>query len=105
MKLLVTGGLGFIGSNFIKHIVENKEIEIINVDAEFFGSSRSNLSEIKNLDNYEFVKGNITNRKLMEKLISKSDVIINFAAQSHVAVSFKIEVYKKIFKELKLLLN
>ena len=84
MKLLVTGGLGFIGSNFIKHIVENKEIEIINVDAEFFGSSRSNLSEIKNLDNYEFVKGNITNRKLMEKLISKSDVIINFAAQSHV---------------------
>jgi|TARA_B100001167_G_C16774479_1_gene310199 dTDP-glucose 4,6-dehydratase len=84
LKLLVTGGLGFIGSNFIKHIVENKEIEIINVDAEFFGSSRSNLSEIKNLDNYEFVKGNITNRKLMEKLISKSDVIINFAAQSHV---------------------
>ena len=84
MKLLVTGGLGFIGSNFITHVIKNTDIEIVNVDAEFFGSSRSNLSEIKDSKNYEFVKGNITNRKLMEELISKSDTIINFAAQSHV---------------------
>ena len=84
MKLLVTGGLGFIGSNFITHVIKNTDIEIVNVDAEFFGSSRSNLSEIEDSNNYEFVKGNITNRKLMEELISKSDTIINFAAQSHV---------------------
>ncbi len=71
MKLLVTGGLGFIGSNFITHVIKNTDIEIVNVDAEFFGSSRSNLSEIKDSNNYEFVKGNITNRKLMEELISK----------------------------------
>ena len=84
MKLLVTGGLGFIGSNFINHIIKNTEIEIVNVDAEFFGSSHHNLSEIENSKNYTFVKGNITNKKLMGELISKCDTIINFAAESHV---------------------
>ncbi len=85
MKLLVTGGLGFIGSNFILHVLKNhNDFEIINVDAELLGSNHENLTEVKNVPNYEFVKGNITNRKLMEDLISRSDAVINFAAESHV---------------------
>ena len=85
MKLLVTGGLGFIGSNFILHVLKNyDDFEIINVDAELLGSNHENLTEVKNTPNYEFVKGNITNRKLMEDLISRSDAVINFAAESHV---------------------
>ena len=85
MKLLVTGGLGFIGSNFILHVLKNYDgFEIINVDAELLGSNHENLTEVKNVPNYEFVKGNITNRKLMEDLISRSDAVINFAAESHV---------------------
>ena len=67
MKLLVTGGLGFIGSNFILHVLKNyDDCEIINVDAELLGSNHENLTEVKNAANYEYVKGNITNRKLME---------------------------------------
>ena len=85
MKILVTGGLGFIGSNFILKILnENDEVEIINVDAELFGSNQKNLETVNENKRYEFVKGNITNRNLMEKLISRSDAIINFAAESFV---------------------
>lgn len=85
MKLLVTGGLGFIGSNFILNTIKNyPEIQIINVDAEFHGSNSMNLLELKHSKNYEFVKGNINDIRLMEKLISSCDAVINFAAESHV---------------------
>ena len=85
MKLLVTGGLGFIGSNFILNILKNDEkITITNIDAELLGSNHNNLSELNNSPNYHFVKGNITNRNLMEELIGNSDAVINFAAETFV---------------------
>jgi len=85
MKLLVTGGVGFIGSNFILHVLDkHPKFKITNVDAELVGSNRQNLKDIKNNKNYEYIKGNITNKKLIERLVSKTDVVFNFAAESHV---------------------
>ena len=85
MKLLVTGGLGFIGSNFIlKLLDEQNDIEITNIDAELSGSNHKNLSQIKDSDRYNFVKGNISNKKLMEEQITKCDAVVNFAAESFV---------------------
>jgi dTDP-glucose 4,6-dehydratase len=85
MKILVTGGLGFIGSNFILNMLSrNEEISIINLDDELFGSNSMSLQEIETSENYEFVKGNITNSELVSNLVEKSDVVVNFAAESHV---------------------
>jgi len=85
MKALITGGLGFIGSNFILQLLEkNQDIQITNVDAEVYGSNYQNLVKIKNDIKYKYVKGNINDIKLMENLIKKNDVIINFAAESFV---------------------
>jgi len=85
MKLLVTGGLGFIGSNFILNILKKyPDFDITNIDAELTGSNHNYLSNLENSQNYFFVKGSITNKKLMTKLIKDCDVIVNFAAESHV---------------------
>ena len=111
MKVLVTGGLGFIGSNFIRHILKNKNIQVVNVDAEFFGSSHHNLENMNNSENYRFVKGNITNKKLMDELIDECDSIINFAAESHVdrsisdANPFLVSNIRGVFTILEILKN
>lgn len=85
MKFLITGGLGFIGSNFIDNIIQHyPDTDIVNVDAELYGSNPDNLIDIKNLENYSYVRGNINDKKLMEKLIGDCDVVINFAAESFV---------------------
>jgi dTDP-glucose 4,6-dehydratase len=85
MKLLVSGGLGFIGSNFILNILKKyPDFTITNIDAELDGANHKNLESLKNSKNYKFVKGNITNYDLVEKLIKDCDAIVNFAAESHV---------------------
>ena len=85
MKILVTGGNGFIGSNFILHTLTNfPKFEIINLDAGFYGSNKLSLDKISNFDNYEFVKGNINDSKIVDNLVSKCDAVINFAAESFV---------------------
>lgn len=85
MRFLVTGGLGFIGSNFILHVLnKNPEIKITNIDAKLPGHNPNNLKKIKNHKNYNFVKGNINNKLTIEKLIQKNDIVFNFAAESHV---------------------
>jgi dTDP-glucose 4,6-dehydratase len=85
MKILVTGGLGFIGSNFIRYMLENyNDISIINVDNLSYGSNPNNLRDLEKGKRYEFFNGDITDRNLMSKLIEKVDAVVNFAAQSHV---------------------
>jgi len=85
MKILVTGGLGFIGSNFVRYMVEEPVAnvdEIVVVDALKYGSNEENL---KDLDyNYRFVKGDICNYELMAELVKGVDAIVNFAAETHV---------------------
>ena len=84
MKVLVTGGLGFIGSNFILRVLEKyPDFKIINIDACLAGSNSKNIPKLDS-QKYSYVKGNITDKKIVDNLISKSDVVINFAAESHV---------------------
>ncbi|MEW6108964.1 MAG: dTDP-glucose 4,6-dehydratase [Nitrospirota bacterium] len=83
MKILVTGGAGFIGSNFIRYILsEHPEHAIINLDRLTYAGNLENLKDIEHLPNYRFIKGDICSKRLIEGL--EFDAIINFAAESHV---------------------
>lgn len=83
--LLVTGGAGFIGSCFIRHIINKyKDYKVINLDALTYAGNIENLDDIKDNPNYTFVRGNICDKKLVRELINKSDCVVNFAAESHV---------------------
>lgn len=85
MKILITGGAGFIGSNFIKYVLRNySEFEIINLDLLTYAGNLENLAEIQNDPRYKFVKGDIIDFDLVNSLIKECDFIINFAAESHV---------------------
>ncbi len=86
MKYLVTGGAGFIGSNFVKYLLEaHSDAEIINLDLLTYAGNLENLSEIEQKPNYQFVKGDIADATLVDSLFRQGlDVIVNFAAESHV---------------------
>jgi len=85
-RLLVTGGAGFIGSNFVLYMLkEYSEYQIVNLDALTYAGNLENLTEIENNPNYRFVKGSITDYSLVEGLAQEGlEGIINFAAESHV---------------------
>ena len=87
MKILVTGGAGFIGSCFVRHMLNKyKDYKIVNLDALTYAGNIENLDDIKDNPNYTFVHGNICDKKLASELIidGKVDAVINFAAESHV---------------------
>ncbi len=88
--ILVTGGCGFIGSHFIKYILSKYDnYKIINLDNLSYCANFKNLKEIENNKNYVFVKGDILDSVLLEKILKNVDWIVNFAAQSHVDNSIK----------------
>jgi len=85
MKLLVCGGAGFIGSAFIRNYLKKHSTDqITNLDSLTIGSNEANLNEIKNNSNYNFVKEDIKNLDVIDKLAKNVDVIVNFAAETHV---------------------
>ncbi len=97
MNLLVTGGAGFIGSCFVRHILNKySDYKVINIDALTYCGNLENLKDIENNPNYKFVHGNICDRKLVRDLVSQVDCIVNFAAESHVDNSIK---HPEIFVE------
>lgn len=85
MKLLVTGGAGFIGTNFIfYHHQTHPQDLIVNLDKLTYAGDRRNLRKLEKSANYRFVQGDIGNKDLVSKLVRNVDVIVNFAAESHV---------------------
>ena len=86
-SILVTGGAGFIGSNFVPYFIEkHSEYHIINLDKLTYAGNLANLSEVEDNDRYTFVQGDICNRELVEYLFCQYDIrgVIHFAAESHV---------------------
>ena len=86
MKIFVTGGCGFIGSNFILNNVKSEKTTIINLDKLTYAGNLDNLKSIENLKNYHFINGDITNIKYLNTIFKKykPDILIHFAAESHV---------------------
>ncbi|MBR1753268.1 dTDP-glucose 4,6-dehydratase [bacterium] len=97
MKVLVTGGAGFIGSCFVRHMLNKyPDYKIVNLDALTYCGNLENLNDVKDNPNYTFVHGNICDRKLVRELIADVDCVVNFAAESHVDNSIK---HPEIFVE------
>lgn len=89
-KLLITGGAGFIGSNFIRHVLNKyKDYRITNLDKLTYCGNLENLRDVEGNKNYKFVKGDIADERLVTRLVKGRDVILNFAAESHVDRSIK----------------
>lgn len=92
MKFLVTGGAGFIGSNFMHYEVKKYPMDqFVCLDALTYAGNYNNIKDLETYDNFQFIHGDITDREFIEKLFSeaKFDIVINFAAESHVDNSIK----------------
>ena len=95
--VLVTGGAGFIGSCFVRHeLKKHPDYKIINLDALTYCGNLENLKDVENNPNYKFVHGNICDRNLVRDLVKEADLVVNFAAESHVDNSSK---HPEIFVE------
>lgn len=91
MKLLVTGGAGFMGSSFIRHMLSSHDVSITTIDALTYASDMDSLSSVVGKKNFKFIKGDISDRDLVFDIIrdERPDVIVNFAAETHVDNSIK----------------
>ena len=85
MQILVCGGAGFIGSAFIRNYLQkNTDSKIINLDVLTIGSNLENLKDVENNPNYKFIKDDIRNESKIDELVADADVVVNFAAETHV---------------------
>ncbi|WP_338738498.1 dTDP-glucose 4,6-dehydratase [Haloplanus salilacus] len=85
MQILVTGGAGFIGSNFVHYLLdEHKDDDIVTLDALTYAGSRDNLDGVLDHPRHEFIEGDIRDRDLVTELVADADAVVNFAAESHV---------------------
>ena len=86
-NVLVTGGAGFIGSNFIRHLLGiEAKVQIVNLDALTYAGSLENLQDLPDPKRHQFIKGDITDQKLVSDILreNKIDTVVHFAAESHV---------------------
>ncbi|MCK4993530.1 MAG: dTDP-glucose 4,6-dehydratase [Candidatus Omnitrophica bacterium] len=115
MKLFVTGGLGFIGSNFIRYILNKyPNASIVNFDKQTYASCKASLKDIQGSKRYRFLKGDICNKRAVKNAMNGCNAVINFAAESHVDRSIKdpvvflktniigVEVLLSVAKNLKI---
>lgn len=85
MKILVTGGLGFIGSNFCRYLLsKHPDYKLTNIDKIGVGANPANLKDLENEKRYKFIKGDIRDPKLVNKIIKEVDAVVNIAAETHV---------------------
>lgn len=85
MKYLVTGGAGFIGSNFIHYLFDKyPDVEVVNLDKLTYSGNLDNLKDLDNNSRYKFVQGDIADEKIVNELVPQVEIIVNFAAESHV---------------------
>jgi len=85
MKLLVTGGLGFIGSNFVRHMLATKpSLKIVNLDIKTYAGNPANLKGMKGAVRHRWIKGDIASAKTVDRAIKGCDAVVHFAAESHV---------------------
>ena len=83
-RILVTGGAGFIGSNFIRHLLSETNCKTVNLDKLTYAGNLRNIKDLRSEKRHKFVKGDIRNRRLVNSLVEKADAVVNFAAESHV---------------------
>src|SRR5437588_3855503 len=84
MKLFVTGGAGFIGSNYVRHVLTTSDDEVTVYDALTYAGNLDNLRDVEDDRRYRFVKGDITDRAAVEEAMAGHDAVVHFAAESHV---------------------
>lgn len=99
-KVVVTGGAGFIGSNFVRLLINETNSKVINLDKLTYAGNLRNIKDLRSNKAHRFVKGDIRNRKLMDSLVKKADAVVNFAAESHVDRSIQMP---RVFVETNIL--
>ncbi|BDZ70531.1 dTDP-glucose 4,6-dehydratase [Methanobacterium petrolearium] len=87
MKIMITGGAGFIGSNFVHHISKNDDYEVVVLDKLTYAGNMDNLKEVR--DGIEFVEGDIKDEEVVSRVMKDCDMVVNFAAETHVDVSIE----------------
>jgi dTDP-glucose 4,6-dehydratase len=89
-RLIVTGGSGFIGTNFIRYMIKKyPNYKILNIDSLTYSGNKNNLSDLEANPNYEFIEEDICDTEAMNQIVKEEDIVVNFAAESHVDNSIK----------------